>query len=186
MHEDLIWVSRNQDLQHNLNPLLWKFHKLPSMEHTVQPYLYHTSWYPGRWLCHFIRGITPVFTQKQENREKLMFILFLVGWVLSWSVLLELQWYQQCLYNLPPAEDPPDEKVRNEFNLNVSILQISFQIKSMHSSVALWLIFREMQHPTYRPIRRLINVYICKYGCRCNFMASMLTEEEYHKPRLHY
>lgn len=113
MHKDLIWVSRNQDLQHNLNPLLWKFHKLPSTEHTVQPSLYHASWYPGRWLCHFIRGITPVFTQKQENREKLMFILFLVGWVLSWSVLLELQWYQQCHYNLPPAEDPPVRMVQS-------------------------------------------------------------------------
>jgi len=48
--------------------------------------------------------------------------------------------------------------------------------------------FRYYQHPIYRPVGRIVYVHIHKrvYGCSYKFMASMLIDEDYHRPRLHY
>lgn len=68
MHGDLIWGSRNQGLQHKLNLLLWKFHKLPSRENTVQTYTTPAGILEDGFATSSEWGITPLLTMKQENR----------------------------------------------------------------------------------------------------------------------
>lgn len=80
------------------------------------------------------RGITPVFTRKQENRGiGVHIILHGLGPLLICAGGAPLQ-------SAVPLQSAPRwgstlQKIRSAFNLNVSILQISLQVKPLHSSV---------------------------------------------------